>query len=304
MWYNMKKIFLLSTSFFTKLLLQNLNYVLNINFNTIVLLKENHTSTEKFPYNVELYNNIDECLIACDCIIILKTSSMPEKTINKVITEAKVANKKIFFLEYNNRELGYSLPSTLSTRFQEKHNIPPTIVHLSIGKAAQSYAVEILINKILHKYNVAFSQYFTDTTFNFLKQLSNQNALNKILCFQLHNDCTMNFIVLSIEVDIDRNEFETATSIIRDIYPDVLIVQTDFKNTDLDETKKEIFYKTGANVDIEIKSQYYPLKDSSIIHCDHVTNGNCTFVEDENLELILEKIIFRKLSYPKGISPL
>jgi len=47
-----------------------------------------------------------------------------------------------------------------------------------------------------------------------------------------------------------------------------------------------------------VKSQYYPYKDSMIVYCKDTKTSDTDFMENENLEVILEKRIFAKISYP------
>ena len=153
----MKKIFIFSTSFLTRLLLMNLDYVLEINFDTVVLLRENHHESEKYSYKIELYNDIDSCLNICDYVLICRAPNIPEKNINRLIQKATICNKKIISIEYLN--------SLDNSSLIEKHQINtsiPIILHLSIGQASQFYGLEILINKVLQKHNIKFVQFFLD----------------------------------------------------------------------------------------------------------------------------------------------
>lgn len=296
----MKKIFIFSTSFLTRLLLMNLDYVLKINFDTVVLLRENHHESEEYSYNVELYNDIDSCLNACDCVLICRVPNIPEKNVNRLIQKATICNKKIINLEYTN-----SMDDSSLTEKQQINTSIPIIFHLAIGQASQFYGLEILINKVLQKHNIKFVQFFTNNTSNLLRQFFEYNILNdKLSSHLLKKENCAEVLVISKAIDMVNCSFEDTINFIHTIAPDMIIVQTDFRNDNYNELKKSIFYNTKTKVDMIVKSQYYPFKDSMIAYCKDIKTSDTELMENENLEFILEKRIFAKISYPHGVFPL
>lgn len=84
----MKKVFILSTAFFARTLMYNINYILGADFDSVILLKENHSNFDSFQYNVELYEDINDCIYYADYILIYQTEKIPQKTVNYTIGQA------------------------------------------------------------------------------------------------------------------------------------------------------------------------------------------------------------------------
>lgn len=293
----MRKIFILSTSFLTKLLLMNLHYVLNFTFDTIILLKENHNELEKFSYNIELYEDLETSIVASDVIVILSVSSIPQNTIEIVIDLARKHGKELISLKSEKEVLDYRKEGIKIS------NTMPLILHLAIGKASQSYGLEIIINKILSKCDINFKQYFSNKTYNILKQLSKQNVLKEGILSKVRNN-NIDVVVLSIEISTQDNLHEELDRYINNLSPDVFIIQTDLRDERWKEIEKVLIRKTNWCIDIVVKSLYYPLKEGNMIYCNglHVENAQC--LEDRDIESVLEENILSKISYPIGIIPL
>ena len=71
----MANIFIFSNAFLTRTFIYKIGYLLNINIDKIILLKENHSLEERFQFvdqiKVETYANIDFCVSCSDCVIII-----------------------------------------------------------------------------------------------------------------------------------------------------------------------------------------------------------------------------------------
>ena len=295
----MKKLFVLSTAFFTKFITLNLDYVLNIPFDTIVLLQENHKQSETYPYNVELYSDIDMCVSVSDYILIFNTPTIPPKTIALAEEKAKGLGKTIISLDYSKIFSPHK-----NTIIPAVNKSTPLILHLSISVASQAYGVEVLLNKILNKFDINFTQNFTHTTSNIFNELCEKSVLSETIANRFLKEAdNADVIVLSKEIAID-DTFEDSINIISDFLPDVVIVQTDLKYRECMEIKKSILNKAKTSVDLIVSSSYYPLKDSLIIYCNDVKAEDTELIETNNFELTLEKKILSKLSYPAGVIPL
>lgn len=297
----MKKVFILSTAFFARTLMYNINYILGADFDSVILLKENHSNFDSFQYNVELYEDINDCIYYADYILIYQTEKIPQKTVNYTIGQAAVLDKVLIYLSDNcggNTLFNY-------TEVLQKNKDIPWIFHVSIGEAPQSYCLETLINKILQKNNVNFEQYFTVASSMIVSQLERKKQLNpEFMHFKQKTNGRKDIIVCSYEVGNDENNLWCAIELCHDFCPDFLIIQTDLKYSSVEDVRNKFFYSSSTDVDLIINSRFYPYKDTLIAYCDELESTKSLFLDDKHLEEKIQRSIFSKISYPDGFYPL
>ena len=288
-------IFIFANAYAAETAMYMLDYVLDINYSNIILLKENHSSIEfenrMFEKHIVTYDDIDECLENSDYILVIKDVFIPQSSIDKIVKKSKIGNKKYIVVD-NPWEYTDSLNKDLCDICEKKMdeydfgNVP-NILLIGCGMASQLYCTEVLINNILTSERILFSQIYSDETRVFLEDLS-QYGINQA------------FISPNIIINIgdDLNNIKNYLEIINKIQPDFIILQVPEGFMEFDLIVNFFKYGLMRPVDIIIKSRFIPYKKYKVLCRD--TNPNNTFksYDDIRIKEILKQSIFSKMSLP------
>lgn len=79
----MKNVFVFSSAFVTRMLIQYIDYLTNFEIGEIIVLQENHSEKEfQLPNKrIMVYNNLVECINNCDVVIVIDQGRIPQSSL-------------------------------------------------------------------------------------------------------------------------------------------------------------------------------------------------------------------------------
>lgn len=285
----MKNIFLFLDSVTDRTLSFQIEYVLNISVGSIILMAEDHYSSDLNYFfgnkRILIYNTLPECVDNCDIIIVSNNHlSQLESDINKEIIVVDLNESKYENLTCNVPDLKYT----------EK----PVIAILSVGEFCDQYNTEILVNKILSEKGAKIAQYFSPFTKSILDSCCRAGCLNIPLLESRHSD--YDTIVVAI------NGFSNYPNLIRTmctISPDMILLCVN-KSYNQEAELKQCLYGCG-NIETIIKSPYIPyglVKGKNYpVYCGHTKSSSYTGSFEDELYGVLKESILRCIYLPKSI---
>ena len=302
----MSKLFLLSNNFSTHMLIYELDFVLKIDVEEIILLKENHSVGEFHTFNGEipitLYSDINKCILNCDIVILFVDENIPYKSIDSIYNQSLFQGKRCIILNNPWRSSPTSFTSFEDNTIASPN--VPVILNLSIGLLSQPYCMEVLLNKILFQNNFNITQHFSAQTNDLLLQLKTNDLLNPNFYISDIGD----IFVYSIMVNENENISKEVIELINNIAPDYIIIQTDLRFEKYGEIKNFIFYNCYRQIDMIVKSHYINY-NCIPVYCMNRNNqdavsDNIYDLDSNILEETLSKKIITKIAFPFGIRPI
>ncbi len=288
----------------------HLDYLMKFSLTEVLLLKENHTNNESFSYvsniKITLCENIEKCLYNSDICIVVKDDDIPESSINRLLNLSIKYEKKCYILKNPFKNNLYSAEK-INQYFQKiEVEKQPVILNISLGYISQSYAVEILIDKIFNNHNIFVKHFYTNHTYSILQQLNNNELLKSDISkriFRNEGDNHYNAIICSVNIGENLKEISSYMDLFRKIKADYTILQTD-RNFDDDKIVKNILlYGCFTNIEMIIKSHYIKTNQDNFVYCNSTIYNNNIIkdLELDSLESDLCKGMFSKISLPSGM---
>lgn len=293
-----KNIFVYSSSYLAYIFVHTAEYLLNIPIGTFNLLTENNTLSEfgEKANKIKLFDDIDECIMNSDIIIILDNHNLPNRVISKLSDMASKYNKILINID---TLLGHECEYE-RTNYIEK---VPAIFNISIGNYSANFCIEMMLNRIFTNDNINFRQEFSAETLSFLQQLQRYGILHYQLENQLFRDSSAYEILIKT---INYNSFYDMTYIFEKteaVIPDYFILNTSYRFTEYNAIEKLIYYKYSAPLFL-IKSNYVEIyraeKSMKCVYCVE-KQKNINYINDNNLEQKLKFDIFSKMTLPADI---
>jgi len=288
-------VFLCGNGYSVNSFIETITYILNFGYNDIVLLHENYLSMKKYcNIPVIVFKTLNECIEASDCIIVLRNEELPEnifRNIEKCVADSK---KKLFAIDMNNNK-------TQFTKLSEFNDVAiPSVLILAMGLTWQSYCTEIKLHKALTSRGIKATQRFSNVTENVLVQLDSMKILNKSLSDQINNKKICGDIfVESIYIGEDINSIEEFIPYFRQLKPDFIALQTDFRFEQYDIARQIAKYWCFSQLDIVVKSKYTIVNDKYIVYCDSINDENMLYTNSCNLGDDIIEAVISKLTLPK-----
>lgn len=301
----MSTLFICGTSFGERTILYNINYIMKYKVEKVIFLKENHQDNEDFSFcgklEIMILDNLHECIAQCDMILVMLEKNVFSNIIQKIQNEALKKSKICYVIndewfidsQLINNDL-YLMPS----------NEVPIILHIAQGKAAQSYCLEVTLNKMFRERDIKFTQIFTDKTQKLLEQLSNYQILNEEIELYFENRKETDIIIYSINIDKEIGELSKYVQLFSKLKIDYVILQVDFDYFDKDNIVNSIKHYCFSGLDKVIRSQYAVFDDKYIIYCKdglEVDDSKIIRLESYGMEENIYNSIVSKLSLPDGI---
>jgi hypothetical protein len=299
----MSKLFIFANSYAAKTILLGIDYLINIDISEILLLSENHNSNEKTSYTngvkVRLFDDINNCIKAADYIILLQDEKLPVKSIDYVITTAKIFNKKCFHFRIP------QFTPTICTANKDDCDFVnrPVVLCISIGSVSQQRFSEIILNKILSELNINFRQYFSSDTEQFILQLDNCGILNRNLSHQLHNsDDSYQIIINSISID-NLSRIKEYVNLLNACSPDYIILNTEFNYFDYNYIKMFVEFVCFSRLDILLKSRFRIVDSNFTVYCkkhiEEIVEDGIYDIEIDDIEKAIRNSLLAKLAFPE-----
>lgn len=282
----MKNVFLFMSPVLDRAVSFQIDYVLDTQVDTIILMSENHYSTDSDYFftgkNINIYATLQECVEHCDIII----------TLNDLLSRLSfVVNKEIIVLELDecaNKEL--TIPNLEYTN-------KPVISILSLGDYNDQYNTEIIVHKILADAGAKTIQLFSYQTKKILESFYRVNRINSAL--SQFNDEIYDIIVLTID---QISSYQHLLRIMCDISPDIIFLCVNHSYSQINEIEK-CLYGCGQ-IDAVIKSPYISFEivkgKTYPVFCGNHKTFSCYDSFENNLYDNLKKIIFNRLYLPKS----
>lgn len=281
---------LLSNSLVNRTLAFNLDYVLNEQVENILLPAENHSVDETLYFggkeNILICSSVDDAVSKGDIII----------ASNKNTIARLPETKRSIFVTNPWAEEIENIPES---EVPKCTNIKPKIAVLSLGRFADQYYTEILVNKILFEIGAKIHQIYSKETRSILSELTNQGILNKDIwgCEEDKAD----IMVVSIDGTKFHNDAEFICDLNR-LSPDMLFVCIDRTIEAIDVINNIIGIVRQVN--LTIRSPYisydvgtgvkYP------VYCGFIKDNTSVSSLDAELESHLKKQIMKCLYFPTG----
>lgn len=288
----MYNIGLLTNSVTDRMLMYQIDYVLNIPVKNIYVLSENHNKSEIFPTSgakVTICDSYDEFIQKSELII----------TSNKQETLAHIDNRKLLFIDspwngYENHSMNGCLTKKLN------YSNAPVVFILSIGDFTDQYHIEILVNKIVASKTKRIAQIFTPETKALLDSIAKSKNINP----NLVNACNNNDgDVIIISANNISNDLELI-QIIKEISPDYFILCVDYSFNGLNEV--ELFFSNICKTNIVVQSPYITNKllegKQWSVYCNVEKSNVFHNTLEKDFENYLELHIMQKIFMPNSIS--
>lgn len=308
----MKKVFLLSDYFTVQMLSYELGCTLNIEFDEIVLLEENHKNHpliwEEYPFKVVVLKTLEQCVTNSDIIIIFNNATIPDKTINYVKQVSSEKNKQLYIFNTPDFIIDAILQNetiNCAAVYDNKCGKGANILIMNIGALSLSYDVEVLTAKVLTSINASYEQFFLQSTRLILNQYQQSGILNNKY-FDINKTKAAGSDISVISVDIGHNIeniVKYAIPII-ELCADYIIVVADGNYANkLQAIDEHVKYCLNKTVDMFILSPFCVVGKQHVIN--HMINNSlcdrCFYITDPQLDIHLKNDILRKLSFPMGI---
>lgn len=287
----MENIGLLTNSITARMLMYQIDYVLNIPVKNIYVLSENHNKSEIFPTSgakVTICDSYDEFIQKSELII----------TSNKQETLAHIDNRKLLFIDspwngYENHSMNGCLTKKLN------YSNAPVVFILSIGDFTDQYHIEILVNKIVASKTKRIAQIFTPETKALLDSIAKSKNINP----NLVNACNNNDgDVIIISANNISNDLELI-QIIKEISPDYFILCVDYSFNGLNEV--ELFFSNICKTNIVVQSPYITNKllegKQWSVYCNVEKSNVFHNTLEKDFENYLELHIMQKIFMPNSI---
>ena len=287
----MENIGLLTNSITARMLMYQIDYVLNIPVKNIYVLSENHNKSEIFPTSgakVTICDSYDEFIQKSELII----------TSNKQETLAHIDSRKLLFIDspwngYENHSMNGCLTKKLN------YSNAPVVFILSIGDFTDQYHIEILVNKIVASKTKRIAQIFTPETKALLDSIAKSKNINP----NLVNACNNNDgDVIIISANNISNDLELI-QIIKEISPDYFILCVDYSFNGLNEV--ELFFSNICKTNIVVQSPYITNKllegKQWSVYCNVEKSNVFHNTLEKDFENYLELHIMQKIFMPNSI---
>lgn len=283
----MKNVFLFLDAMTDRTVSFQIEYVLDIEIDSIILMAENHYSIDSFYFfknkRTRIYNTLKECVKHCD-IIIVSSSHLSQlgQIIGKEIIVVELSD-----IKYNN----FTVPDL-------DYESKAVIAVLSLGEFSDQYNTEILVNKILSEKGAKIVQYFSPFTKNILDSLSHTNYLNKSLANPYNEN--YNVIVLAIN---GISSYPDLMRIMCDISPDMVLLCVNQSYRQEQELEKCLY--GCAKIETIIKSPYisYGIEKEKTypVYFGHKESASYYGSFENDLYNVLKKSILKCIYLPEDI---
>ncbi len=301
------KTFIFANAYTAKTLLMGINYLFSMQITSVLLLRENHHQdnfqNNKAP-NVVVYDNIYECVINCDMVLVLEDDFIPQKSIDQIRALATSHNKR--FLKIQNPFTTFNSKTQQFCKARLNYAQRPVVFCLSISPASQYLYIELLLNNIFKRRKIAIRQIFSDEAYSFLNQIKSTGYLHNYIATSLSPNTSDNYEVIVETLNIYMPSLlNNYLEHIRNIHPDFTILLSDEKLNEYSLIKDVMKYGAATNLDLTITSNYLFTYGNQRILYFNKSNGlevDCTNIESKDLgEEIMRRIIF-KIAMPDSIT--
>lgn len=299
----MKNVFVFSSAFVTRMLIQYIDYLTNFEIGEIIVLQENHSEKEfQLPNKrIMVYNNLVECINNCDVVIVIDQGRIPQSSLEFINNYSERSNKIVLkltspwtngFVIHNNTAIDIDYKTT------------PVILNIGVGDISEQFNTEIILNKIFASKSIRFYQEYSDPTRFFLHQLADNNVLNTNLNnFLFKKENLVDVVIKSVTIS-NVTDVINISEFIGDISPDYVVFSTGYNFAE-DEVKKIFLYKFNCHV-FFIRSKYIEInrseKDMMYIYINKVDENFC-YMEDPDAVEKLELDMLSRIAYPESIYP-
>ena len=296
-------VFILSDVFNEAEFLYNINATLKSKFDKIVFLRETHCSGKNIIWNCQTFSyyicdSIEECIMQCDLMIIIKSENIPQQTIIFAKEIASNCQKQYCYIDKTKS------PSSVAIDYHSFNYLnKPTILILSTGMYAMPYCIESEVNKILSESSIKFKQIYLPSTENVLSQLYLQNQLDRSLENRFSESISEDYSILVISLALSYDLENVSDYPIEKIRPDYIILATDGRFNNEETAQNIIKYRYKRYIDMIIKSPFALIDDYYIVNlpCETENDGTAKFLVDNSLGNKLKSGIFTKIALPEGI---
>lgn len=302
----MAKLFVYSTAYVGRMIVHSAPLLFEQDTNEIILLSENHSEKDFLDLTQIKVTYCDtpiEAIHLSDMVIICLSENMPSEKVEYVKLICEKCKKTCYlmhadFLNKVNDNINATMDFSSSI----------LIANIATSSNCNQLYIELLLNKILSMNKITFKQTFSPNTTELLRQLESQGILNSKITPHLHSTTgdTYNVNIIGINLYGESNTVDSELDNIKKYNPDYIILQTDYKQENLDLIKNILKYRCNTNCDYIIKSRYIEVENlvGFKIYCSDNERYSCDTLDEESQGLIedLAFNIFSQLSLPTGIS--
>ena len=198
-------------------------------------------------------HNLRECIETCEATIILRSSTIPKRTIDEIKSISSDLGKAVYCFDVH-QDSKNDLETVCNM---------PCVLHLFLGKASQQLSGESLLYSVFNDNHISFTNLNRGSA---MSLWHNNTAECPIAIHSNIIDRDKNpdvlYVPLFIEEIIElRDYFEH----IKKLKPDYLVVQTDCSYHNYDELCNATKYICNREMDVWIKSRYYLYEEKGIL---------------------------------------
>ena len=247
----MKNYFIVSEAQLTRMIVHILFMSLDVNYDRLILLRENHNAMEFGIKNIELVDNISSGINAADIVIVLNNNHLPLSTLEQIkwsSTLQQNISKKFLITELNEEDC-ININDSVST-----NESIPLILNIGMGDWSQLCCTEFFLNRVMREKNVPFNQVWFKKSKRILESLSSFiNIFEKLL--SKDNESMIPPLIKIVSIFLPQYQDLTECSIIEKYNPDYIIVNVNRRIAHTEKIEEKLRIKFGCGVFV-VQSNY------------------------------------------------
>lgn len=296
---------IISNSYVESTILTSLKYLTKLPITSYILMNENHSDEEFFiknHNNIVLCDNIEDCIVKCDIVIIVDCRHLPASTVEKVKSISQFHSKEVLILN-----------TILNNEYQEDWKIDtnifsvdiPNVCIISIGNYTQVEQTELIIHKLLCQVSENVHFQLSPAADYILKQYPNIACKYKGNCYNKQSE-------ISVVTYLYNNMHEllqdyTLIQNINAIRPDCIIVNVESMFKDYEQMKDVFLFRFNKKIDLFVISNYSNAQSVStaskaVYHINNPNIENYILNNSSDFENQIRTKLFSQIMLPDDIS--
>lgn len=248
----MNNLFVIGDEFSSKTYISGLQYLLNEKFDNIYLLSETNKYNDVFAgvdCPIIIADNIDVCLANCETLLVIYSYYFTEYMFERIVKSYKLHGKKVYKINTKDDALN----DVVENNTLKQCSLLPVVLVIDFSAYAQSYIVELALNKCLVENGVDVYQVFSPKSQSVLNSLKKESVLNSLICNTLDASKNKALLVKTIVF----SDIDTFTADINPIYS-VLVTEAGMSQNIYD-LFNEFGVRYGITLNAIVVSQFETL---------------------------------------------
>ena len=262
-----------------------------------IFLSENRILDKKNDTKITYFNTIEKCVQNCGLVVAAKSSSIPSKSIDKLVSFCIRYKKEIVWFE-EEKPLNYTEALNKSIEFKSH----PVIAILYCGSLSLPSIFELKIRDVFCANKVRIAQFFSlqaKTIIKGFKNHKNTLSFDDILVDYQKKDV----IIYSSNIGDNFQFLDQCISNCLETMPDYIFVLTTVDHVNhYSEIAEKIRFCINDQVNFRIiTSKYHVLPNDNKVFCeDYLNSEKLLYLDEIDYNGLFEDVISH-ISIPNGI---